>query len=255
MPVAQRIPGLGLVLGCLLVLLGAPARADDPNALWHIVHEQCVPHHERFRTPLPCLAVDEAGGTAILKDRRGVTQLLLIPTARVSGIEDPAILQPGAPNYFQVAWHTANIVRALADSDLPRDALSLAINSRFGRTQQQFHIHVDCLRADVRSLLHARVDAVANTWALFPAPLAGHSYQARRVLTLNRPGADPFRLVATGLPGAGADMAAMTIVVAGAMFGPEPGFILLARRADPATGDRGTGEELQDHGCALANRF
>lgn len=255
MPPTQRIPGLSLVLGCLLVLLGAPARAHDPNALWHIVHEQCVPHQERFRTPLPCLAVDEAGGAAVLKDLRGIAQLLLIPTARVSGIEDPAILQPGAPNYFQLAWQAANAVRALANSDLPRDALSLAINSRFGRTQQQFHIHVDCIDVEVRGALRTHMSDITDAWAPFPVALAGHRYEARRVLTLNRPGADPLRLVATGLSGAGADMGAMTIVVAGAMFGPEPGFILLARRADPAIGDRGSGEELQDHGCALASRF
>lgn len=50
-------------------------------------------------------------------------------------------------------------------------------------------------------------------------------------------------------------MGAMMIVVAEATLGLEPGLILLARRANPATGDCGSGEELQDHGCALASRF
>lgn len=251
MPVAHRIPGLALVL--LTALAGTPAFAGNPDALWHIVHEQCVPHQARFNSPLPCLVVNEAGGAAVLKDLRGVAQLLLIPTARVIGIEDPAILRPDAPNYFQLAWQAANAVRALAGSDLPRDALSLAINSRFGRTQQQLHIHVDCLRPDIRSSLRAHIDQVTNAWAPFPVPLAGHPYKARRLLTLNRPGADPFQLVATELPDAGADMAAVTIVVAGATFGAESGFILLAGRADLGAGNRGNGEELQDHSCALAH--
>lgn len=249
MPVTKRISGLALVL--LAALVGTPASAD-PNALWHIVHEQCVPHQERLHSPLPCLVVDEAGGAAVLKDLRGIAQLLLIPTARVTGIEDPAILRPEAPNYFQLAWRTTNAVRALADSDLPRDALSLAINSRFGRTQQQLHIHIDCLRPDIRSLLRAHIAQVTNAWAPFPVPLAGHPYRARRILTLDRPGADPFQLVAKELPDAGADMGAMTIVVAGAMFGAEPGFIVLAGRTDLSTGNHGSGEELQDHSCALA---
>ncbi|MBV9243759.1 MAG: CDP-diacylglycerol diphosphatase, partial [Methylobacteriaceae bacterium] len=30
------------------------------------------------------------------------------------------------------------------------------------------------------------------------------------------------------------------------------GFILLEDRADPATGDAAHGEDLQDHGCAVA---
>jgi CDP-diacylglycerol pyrophosphatase len=38
--------------------------------------------------------------------------------------------------------------------------------------------------------------------------------------------------------------------------GPDgrPGFILLAGRAAPATRDKGSGEDLQDHRCALADR-
>jgi CDP-diacylglycerol pyrophosphatase len=44
-----------------------------------------------------------------------------------------------------------------------------------------------------------------------------------------------------------------TLVLAGASFAPDqPGFVLLDDRADPATGDRGTGESLLDHDCALA---
>jgi len=32
----------------------------------------------------------------------------------------------------------------------------------------------------------------------------------------------------------------------------QPGFVVLADRADAATGDRASGEELQDHACAVA---
>jgi len=30
--------------------------------------------------------------------------VLLLPTARISGIEDPALLAPDSVNYFAVAW-------------------------------------------------------------------------------------------------------------------------------------------------------
>ena len=38
---------------------------------------------------------------AVLKDLHGNTRFLLLPTDPISGIESPALLQPGAPNYWQ----------------------------------------------------------------------------------------------------------------------------------------------------------
>jgi CDP-diacylglycerol pyrophosphatase len=235
-------------------LTAGPARlhAADPNVLWRIVHDQCVPHQAQFGAPLPCTAVNRAGGYAVLKDIEGATQFLLIPTARVTGIEDPAILAPGAPNYWQAAWDATNLVEAEANQALPREDLSLAINSIHGRTQNQLHIHIDCIRLDVRDVLRQHAAEIGETWARFPVPLSGHPYQAMRVETLNRPGATPFQLLADQLPGARADMGDETLLAVGATFaGGDPGFYLLAGRADLATGNRGEAEELQDHTCAL----
>ncbi|MEO8715102.1 MAG: CDP-diacylglycerol diphosphatase [Acetobacteraceae bacterium] len=223
------------------------------DALWRIVHDQCAPHEELFRSSLPCLETDEDRGIAILKDLVGATQTPFIPTARITGIEDPAVLEPGAPNYFALAWQRTNATRALANANLPRDALSLALNSRFGRTQDQLHIHIDCIRSDVRALLAQYSETISESWSHFPVPLAGQPYLTRRVATLGRPGATPFQLVATGIPDAGKDMGAMTIVVVGDFFNGEPGFVLLAGRASVAAGDSGSGEDLQDHTCALAH--
>jgi CDP-diacylglycerol pyrophosphatase len=48
-------------------------------------------------------------------------------------------------------------------------------------------------------------------------------------------------------------MGAHTLVLVGATFAPDqPGFFLLDDRADPAASDRGSGESLQDHDCAMA---
>jgi CDP-diacylglycerol pyrophosphatase len=245
----------------LLLTMGAVAclaknsgssQGSDPNALWQIVHRQCVPHQAQFGTPLPCAVVDRAGGYVILKDIKGTTQFLLIPTARVTGIEDPAILAPDAPNYWRAAWDATNLVQAEANLALPRDDLSLAINSIYGRTQTQLHIHIDCIRADIRDILRQHATAIGDRWALFPHPLSGHPYQAIRVETLDRPGATPFQLLADQLPGARTDMRAETLMAVGATFEDgEPGFYLLASRADLPSGNLGEAEELQDHTCAV----
>jgi CDP-diacylglycerol pyrophosphatase len=220
------------------------AAAQDPSALWRIVHEQCVPRAREFGVPLPCADVQRE--YAILKDLRGKSQFLLIATARISGVDDPAILLPAVPNYWQSAWEATRFVEALLDRHLPRDALSLAINSARSRSQDQLHIHIDCVSEDVRKLLRDRGRDVGRTWAPFPAPLSGHAYRAMRIDTLIQPGATPFEVLAR-LPDARADMAAESLVVVGATFEDgSSGFYLLETRV-------AGGEELQDHDCAVAS--
>src|ERR1700733_15217342 len=97
-----------LVWLIMLLLVPVSGRAADPSALWKIVSGQCVPHEETEHSPSPCSEVDIASGVekgfVVLKDRNGVAQFLLIPTARISGIDDPAILAQGETNYWAPAW-------------------------------------------------------------------------------------------------------------------------------------------------------
>jgi CDP-diacylglycerol pyrophosphatase len=233
-----------------IIFLGA---ATDPNILWKIVHNRCVPDQRHVGSPLPCSRVDLTGGYAILKDIAGHTQYLLIPTARLTGIESPALLAPDGRNYFADAWNQIGFVRARAEEDLPRQDLSLAINSVYGRSQQQLHIHMDCIRADVRNALARHATTIGIAWAAFPEPLVGQSYRAMRITGMSLDGQDPFKLLATGEPGAAADMGRHTLVLAGESFASgTPGFILLDGVADPAQGNMGSGEYLQDHNCAVA---
>lgn len=236
-------------ISLLLILVAATASpaSADPNALWRIVHGECVPHWEAFHSPLPCVSVDEVRGYAILKDIVGATQFLLIATAQVAGIEDPAVLAPDAPNYFAEAWEARGNVEALANRALPREDISLAMNSVAGRTQNQLHIHIDCVSPEVAAALAKYGSAIGETWAPFPVRLAGHEYRAMRVQTLDRPGAEPLELLG------GSDRARDGLAVVGATFANgEPGFYLLETQADSAVGNRGSAEELQDHSCAVA---
>src|SRR5882757_2067076 len=140
----QRITLHRLLLAALL-LLALPAvtvRAADPDALWKIVHGACVPHAMAGAGPAPCSFVDLAGGYAVLKDIRGATQFLLIPTARIAGIESPEILLPGAANYWQAAWAARRFVDEKAGRSLPRQDIGLAINAASRRSQNQLHIHI-----------------------------------------------------------------------------------------------------------------
>jgi CDP-diacylglycerol pyrophosphatase len=244
---------IAALLGC------GTARAADPSALWKIVSGQCVPHEAQAHDPSPCAAVDVAEGLergyAVLKDIRGVAQFLLIPTVRLGGIESPEILAPDSPNYFNAAWHERYFVEERLRTTLPREALSLAINSAYGRTQDQFHIHIDCISPDVREALARQADKIGDSWRPFPERLAGQPYNAMRIDQESLEDANPFRLLADNNKEAAANMGKHTLVLVGATFPDNAnGFILLDGEADLLAGDRGSGEELQDHSCAVAAR-
>jgi CDP-diacylglycerol pyrophosphatase len=242
-----------LALAALLAFADT-ARAADPDALWKIISQKCLPNEREYGQPAPCAVVDLDKAYVVLKDINGDTQYLVMPTAKITGIEDPAVLAPGAANYFADAWDERHFTIEAAKAALPREAISLAINSVSGRTQNQLHIHIDCVKPEVRDAVRRQLAAIGDTWAPLAAPLAGHPYRAVRVLGDGLDGANPFTLVADGMPGARAAMANQTLVVIGATFaGNTPGFVILDDQADPATGGRGSGEELQDHSCALAH--
>ncbi|HWB49348.1 MAG TPA: CDP-diacylglycerol diphosphatase [Stellaceae bacterium] len=245
------------LLLALLALLAAagPARAD-PDTLWKIISGKCLPNEREHGRPAPCEVVDVTDGAVhgyvVLKDLIGETQYLVMPTAKITGIEDPAVLAPGAANYFADAWGERHFTIAAAKRALRRDELSLAVNSVYGRSQNQLHIHIDCVAPAVKAVVARHLAAIGDKWAVFPEPLAGHRYRAMRAAG-EALDANPFILVADGIPGARAAMGKETVVVVGATLPDgKPGFVILDTTADIATGNRANGEELQDHDCALA---
>lgn len=247
----------GAAIAIVLASVARSGQAANPDALWNIVHGQCVPDQQQRGDPAPCAFVDlrdgDARGYVVLKDIVGATQYLLIPTARVPGIESPLLLAPGAPNYFGDAWRERGYTERAAGHPLPREAISLAVNSAFGRSQNQLHIHIECIGSDVLAALQRQRAAIGDRWAPLSEPLMGHRYLAMGVPGDALDGTNPFVLLADGVPGARAAMGEQTLVVVGAKFADgSPGFIILTDRVDLATGDRASGEELQDHGCALA---
>src|SRR5208282_4489243 len=104
------------------------------------------------------------------------------------------------------AWLAVPRLNALARRDLPRDDVSLAINSISGRSQNQLHIHIDCISAEVRDSLHQYASEIGDKWAPLSEKLAGHQYLAMRLFGDQLTDKNPFRLLADGVPGAAADM-------------------------------------------------
>ncbi len=237
------------LLAALLILV-APAARADPDALWKIVHRNCVPRFDSGHGSGICARVDPAAGWALLKDNspEKPQQYLLIPTARVTGIEDPAVLAPRAPNWFADAWAARRLVALQAGHALGRSRIILAINSPTARTQEQLHIHVGCVRPSVRAALASRAAMPPDIWSAPDFLYGTHPYRVMRLLgsALARP--TPFQRLAERPP-ARADMGGYALAVVGARFGAQPGFFLLATAADPEHGNPAGAEELMAPAC------
>lgn len=243
--------GSGRVAAAIVVLFTATpdaAYAAHPNALWRVVHDVCVPLRRLTHLTTPCLAVDLAGHTAVVPNPRSATEVLLVPTRRVSGVEDPALQTPGAPDYWTAAWGARGFVaRRAGVGQLPSEDMGMAVNAIAGRSQDQLHIHIDCVRPEVKAALASVASVLTERWT--HVKVQGGVWRARRLVG-DVPAPDPFRLLAQEVPGASAEMGAWTVVVAGleAKNGA-PGFALLARRTAPGFG--GHGEFLLDKRCAV----
>ena len=239
------------LLGCAETGERLPAPPAHPNglALWNIIHDRCLPDQAERGSPAPCEAVvidhGVGRGYVLLKDRAGPAQTLLLPAARITGIEDPRLMASDAPNYFAFAWNARGVVAAKLGRPLPDRALAVTVNSLWGRSQDQLHLHIDCLSAATVAGL-ARWP-LATRWS--PLTLGGHPYLVRRlegpVLRV-----DPFHLLAGSVRGASGRMGQWTLALAGDPNGRD--LLLIAGHADPAKGDAGSAEELQDHDCAAA---
>jgi CDP-diacylglycerol pyrophosphatase len=222
--------------------------------LWTIVHDQCAPNQLSHGDPAPCAVVSMAAGAArgfaILKDRNGVAQYLLMPTVKITGIEDPAVLEPRVTNYFAKAWDDRDLIEKRLGRPLPRTRISIAVNSAYGRSQDQLHLHMDCLDPAVGAALAAGAVPQAGRWASQVIRLRDHPYRVRWLEARALEGPSPFILLAQEMPGARRAMGAWTIALVGAKGADGAlGFYLLADRIDPAAHDHASSEELQDHAC------
>ncbi|MGM9485529.1 CDP-diacylglycerol diphosphatase [Roseateles sp. NT4] len=238
----------------LLAAASSPALADR-DALWRITDTTCVPAVGAGKMPAPCARVELPGdrdhGWALIKDRRGVLQYLLLPTARIPGIESPLLLNADTPNFFALAWQSRDLLDRLHGQPLPRDTVSLALNPIPRRSQDQLHIHISCVRPELRARL-AQVD-LSTSWAPLQGGWLGHTWSVRRVDAETLDGINPVAEVVAQVPGAAADMSLVGISVVGMVFKDgKPGFALMATRWDGSDRTSGSAEhDVQDHDCGV----
>lgn len=242
-----------LAAAALAIILTATAcaRLDtvDSDALWKIVDIRCVPSQQATGTPGQCTSVDLDKRYVILKDIVGRSQHLLIPTDRITGIESPLVLAPHAQDYWVDAWGSRHYVEKSVRRALPDNELGLEINSEYRRSQNQLHIHIDCMRREVSQALASHARDTPGKWRW--DTIGGERYRIMRVMSLDQ-ASNPFRIVARDNRGTAA-MGTQTILVTGAGPSAETDGWLILNSGTQVDDGSGTAEGLMDHACRVAD--
>ncbi len=246
--------GLSLLWSPARVSMGMAAASVSSNSLWLVERYVCLPNMRLRANPKPCEAVNAQERYAIFSVPKGDTEVLLIPLDKIDGIEDARLLGNKFHNYWNAAWLARSFVQARLGRPIAQEAMGMAVNSQYARTQNQLHIHVDCIKGDVRAALGARKGAITRSWSDFSDALVGHRYRVIRIDDLKQ--SDPFRLAIDDARRSNIDLRRLTIAVVGMRFEDgQQGFAVLSGRADPALGfgrDNGSTEGLLDHYCRSA---
>ena len=247
---ARRPAALALILGLATVICAASLPRDT---LWG-VESTCILNARTTGSAFPCVEVNLDGGVgrgfAVLRAPFRKTHFVVMPTARVSGIEAPDLREAGAPNYFADAWSARHYVQADVRLTLAWDDVGLAVNSRATRSQDQLHIHLDCVQPRVQTALDALAPTTpTDRWETGGYTYQGQTYWTRRVDAASLEGVNPFRLAAD-IPELRDKPALVTLAVIGIRQAGQDGFMLLAGQSDAALAARqSTGEDLLDHRC------
>ncbi|TQI77839.1 CDP-diacylglycerol pyrophosphatase [Serratia fonticola] len=219
-----------------------------PDALWHIVSQQCLPNQRQNHNPAPCAQVDEQAGFVVLKDRNGPLQYLLMPSGKITGIESPQVLRPDSANFFVLAWQARHFMADKRGKPIDDANISLAINSEYGRTQNQLHIHISCLQPAVKTRLAELEGDFSEQWQPLPGGLLGHDYLARRTSAAELKQLRAFRLLAQGVEGSSENMGSYGMAMTAL---PGGDFLLLAVKRNLWQLNLASAEEIQDHSCQV----
>jgi CDP-diacylglycerol pyrophosphatase len=169
---------------------------------------------------------------------------LIVPTRKIEGIESPAVLQDDMPNLWSFAWSERSRVIAAAPRRLEWSDIGMAINSKRKRSQDQLHIHVDCVNDRLKRALASRAGHISTKWSVLDLRPWTDQYLIKSigVAGLDR---NIFKMVAEEVPGARSRMGSQAIAVVGfEERNGTRGFAMLV------SSNGGFAEKLLDHACS-----
>lgn len=224
--------------------------------LWDTVSQECVPQSATLAASSPCLKVvlepSVERGYVVFRDRHGPLHFLLIPTTRIGGIESPELLDSTVTDYFQKAWGERDFIGQQSDEPLPRDIVSLTINSSYGRSQDQLHIHISCIKPDVKAHLYSQLDQFSEQWTKVEDGINGNGYIARTLTEAQFRQMSLFLRLATEVPDAEDHMASYGLALVPYTSSTHvPMYLLLANKLNILSLNLGYTGDIQDYQCDL----
>ncbi|GJD84443.1 CDP-diacylglycerol diphosphatase [Methylobacterium haplocladii] len=233
----------------LLVVAGAAAAEVTRDTLW-VVTRTCVAAQSTFGKPFPCLRVDLGNaatpGFAVLKAPLLKTEVVVMPIAKIVGLEDMSLRSAAGAAYWRATMGSRHYVTDSLNGRLDLRNVGMAVNSRGGRSQDQLHIHLDCVQPAVRAILRSHAGAFTREWSLLPFPLEHERYYGRMIPETALEDLNPFAALAH-LPGSHDLRRTSFALIETSADDPVRGAYLLAYRAADSHAER-----LLDHDCALA---
>ncbi|AIR66586.1 cytochrome C551 [Cedecea neteri] len=240
-----------LLLAGIFMLVGC-ARSD---VLWGVVDKVCMTNYQQTSSPAPCQQIympeGKAHGFSVIQNPRYPYHFILVPTAKMTGIESPALAAEGRTDYFGYAWLMRRLLDWQYGAPIPEDKLGLALNSAYGRSQNQLHIHLTCLREDVRRQMLAERPFITEEWRPLPDKLLRYTWYARRVMQPTVMGIDPIHSVASYFHLSPEQLAEWGVAVIPTAYGDQKGFILLTTKRGWDRNNRASVEALLDKECAI----
>lgn len=233
----------------LLVLGMTLAGCSSRELLRQVTTGMCASNAWLTGQPAPCRQVVENPGFAVLRAPGEAQHFILVPLRPLRGLESPALWQPGQPNWFGLAWRQRWYLSAWGPAAVADDLVGLALNAPSGRSQDQLHVHLACLRPELRQQLWQLAPGMDDQWRALPMALAGSRYQVRRLSETQLLAADFFPALAADPPYPVPDPRLSLALVALPSRDASRHFLLLAGRAGSQPGDQGSAERLLAADC------
>jgi CDP-diacylglycerol pyrophosphatase len=242
-----------LLTASIIFVVAATSSFASRSALGLVV-DSCKLSAALTGAAFPCLKVVQSprplGAYAILREPTHRERTVLTPLADISGVEDPRLLAPDGPNYFDDAWNERSIVMSTYPGKDPWQDAALAINAATNRTQDHLHIHIGCVSTRLKTALSTHSPDIGSVqFQKISTKLAWRSFWVKFFKAESLSDINPFQVVASGVPGAGADMENVTIGVVGASpASGQRGFYILAQ-VNGADNSYGSAEDVLDPKC------
>jgi CDP-diacylglycerol pyrophosphatase len=239
-----------LLFAFVVLMLSGNISHADRNILWRKVNSGCIPGYISKNTYQPCSLVDMNKKNVIYKVDNDKYQYLLLPTDKVTGVEDDKLQRDGTPNYLYDAWLAKTFLTERLGKPIKERFISLTLNSKNARSQDQFHIHISCLSSGANEILSKIPESKMNsTWSKEQITIPPYSFYYRKVSLNELIHDNLFQSVSDKVKQEKGSLESTGV----AMVNITPNsFIMLVGIGTSANGV--SAELIQDHECRLAEQ-